>query len=503
MKDRDEHLKELQDEDRGKKPEKEVDKVTKAMEELTKAVVERYQASNTIKREGSQIVIPSFMNLIDVAQTLMDWEKNMETETAKQIKIFGHQDDVLSAFYHGIKNAFGNLSGERSIMQSMFGSFAIPALSKTIRISHDENMTVPYGEISIPGVPIRINIHLLSEKQPIKNPLDECLMINATYKKKYEPIVEMIEREVKTWHLTHSIFRGKAMDSRFKFINLQGFPLDRIVYTDIEEKSLSANIFRIIESSKSVADVGIALKRTILLYGGYGTGKTLTALRAANICVNNGWTFINVVPTDPIEPSIEVAKKYQPCLVFFEDIDSVTDNKQNINSILNTIDGLLSKSSQIMIILTTNSITKIEKAMLRPGRIDAVIEMGKIDVKSLGGLVKAYCGKSLNGDINYTDLLASAQGYTPSFVSEACQRAVLFALDRVSGTSPDISITQDDLKMSLLALRAQFDLMMQPKSEKNEFKDALVDVVREAIKTNEKLVVEECGSSVVKKCTAE
>ena len=72
MKDRDEHLKELQDEDRGKKPEKEVDKVTKAMEELTKAVVERYQASNTIKREGSQIVIPSFMNLIDVAQTLMD-----------------------------------------------------------------------------------------------------------------------------------------------------------------------------------------------------------------------------------------------------------------------------------------------------------------------------------------------------------------------------------------------------------------------------------------------
>ena len=66
-----------------------------------------------------------------------------------------------------------------------------------------------------------------------------------------------------------------------------------------------------------------------------------------------------------------------------------------------------------MTILTTNNVSHIERAMLRPGRIDTVIELGKLDRGSLERLIKAYCGENLAGPINLEVLVGSGRWIYP------------------------------------------------------------------------------------------
>lgn len=434
-------------------------RIEKLMENMAKELEKMHNTASAIKRDGLQIVIPEHMTVPDVITALDRWNKSMETVTEKVIEIKGHESDMLNAFYNGMKKTFGNLAGDSQVVNTFFGSFVKPGQSKSIEVDYGKQITVPYGKVTVPGLPIEI---IVSSKTCGSNVMDSKLHIYCNFKKKYEPLVEILEKAVREEMKSQSIFKGKAIDSRFNFVNLKGFPLDKIVYSKDERTQLQANILRLIKNTEDMKNLKVSLKRTILLHGKYGTGKTLTALLCGNICVENGWTFINVLPGDPIEAAVEVAKRYEPSLVFFEDIDAVTSGGRdsNVNKILNTVDGLLSKSARVMTILTTNHVEMIEKAMLRPGRIDAVIEMGCLTADAVRDLVEVYCGASMAEEVDKDSLWSVAHEYTPSFIAEACQRATLYALERVEGNIKAIAITNADIVDALKGLRSQFNLMV-------------------------------------------
>lgn len=434
-------------------------KIEGLMKNVAAELEKMHNTASAIKRDGLQIVIPEHMTVPDVITALDRWNKSMEMVTEKNIEIKGHESDMLNAFYSGMKKTFGNLAGDQQIINTFFGTYVKPGQSKSIDVDYGKTISVPFGKVTVPGLPIEI---VIDSEVNNGNVMESKLTIYCKYKKKYEPLVEILEKAVRDELKNDSIFKGKAIDSRFNFVNLKGFPLDKIVYSDDERTQLQANILRLIKNTSDMKRLKVALKRTILLHGRYGTGKTLTALLCGNICVENGWTFINVLPGDSIEASVEVAKRYQPALVFFEDIDSVTSGGRDsgVNKILNTVDGLLSKNSQVMSILTTNHVDKIEKAMLRPGRIDAVIEMGCLTADSVGNLVAVYCGASMSEKIDKDMLWKAAEGYTPSFIAEACQRATLYALERVNGNVDSLNITNKDVLDALKGLRSQFNLMV-------------------------------------------
>ena len=436
------------------------DTLQELTEQLASELERRHATQNAILREGKQIVIPEFMTLTDASRAIRDWENSMEEDMSRGVAIAGHPSDTLYAFDQAMRRAFGHIFGSSDVVQTFFGAMKIPGQTKSIEIDYHKFISVPFGNVKVPGLPIKMNIGIKQKK----NVMDSVLMINFEYRHKFAPLVSMIEDEINKELANNSVFRGKAIDSQFGFLNLKGFPLDRIVYAKKEKTQLDAHVFRLIKSTKAAKGYGLALKRTVLLLGKFGTGKTLTALLAANVCIENGWTFMSVVPGDDIAQAILFAKNYQPCVVFFEDIDQVTSGERDshINRILNIVDGILSKNAEVMTILTTNHAEKIESAMLRPGRIDAVIEMGHIDEESLLGLVKSYCGNMLADDVNPSDLIEVADDYTPSFIAEACNRAILYAMERIDGVSNDgIRITQQDLKGALMGLRSQYNLMTQ------------------------------------------
>jgi transitional endoplasmic reticulum ATPase len=453
--------------------------IERKMEELAAELEKQHATSNSIKRQGNELILPTYMSDADAVSMLQRRMKEMGEKQKKVIVIEGHPDDCLWNFAHAMEETFGHVMGAGSQVHFFGMSIDVPGETRTVKTGYDTQETVPYGNIEIPGLPVQLKIGFESDAIPGK------LYIMAEYVKKFQPIVEEIERRVLERMKTHSIFRGQALNSRWEFINLKGFPLERISYEAAEKTSLHANLFRMLESTEAVKKMGVSLKRTILLHGRFGTGKTLTALKTANIAVQHGWTFINVVPGDDIVKALQIAKLYGRCVVFFEDIDHDTSGGRDtrLNEILNTVDGLLSKSSEIVVVLTTNNVGQIDPSMMRPGRIDKIIELGRIDAAMMKQMIEGYVGEGLQGELDMLTLLEAAKDYTPAFVAEACNGAMLYALDRTDGQ--DTRITSGDIESSLRGLRSQYELMTASREKRVTLDEHLQLMLANAVKEKE------------------
>lgn len=174
------------------------------------------------------------------------------------------------------------------------------------------------------------------------------------------------------------------------------------------------------------------VKRGILLGGTYGTGKTLAAHVASKIAVEAGITYLYVPRADELADAIEFAKQYQSpaCVVFCEDVDRVMQGERNtaMDDILNIIDGIDTKRAHIITVLTTNAMEAINPAMLRPGRLDAVIEVKAPDAEAIGRLIRMYGGDSVDKNANFTAIGELLKGNIPAVVEEVVRRSKLAQL---------------------------------------------------------------------------
>jgi transitional endoplasmic reticulum ATPase len=463
---------------------KEKSTVETLVEKLEDALEAKMKTERSIQRGGDHIIVPEFMSLRDAVEAIQEFEHSMDEVTEQALVFKGHKYELIAAVDRGLKRSFGGFFGSSASVATFFGEMTISARSTTIPISATENISVPIGRVKVPGLPIKLTTQI---KENSREPLNSQLALTVEYKQKYEPLITKIRQAIQYELKTESIFRGKALNSDFEFINLDDFNTDQIVYSKQCELELETHILGPIKNVAKLEDSKMAIRRSILLYGPYGTGKTLTALVAAKTCFDNGWTFFNVLPGHNIKTAIQFAQKYQPALVFFEDIDQATPHGRtgDVNEILNVVDGFLSKSSKVMTILTTNHTDKIEKAMLRPGRIDAVIKMGDVDEQVMRKMISSYCPDMTKGRLSMSKLLEAAENYTPSFIAEACHRSALYAINRCNGNGNKPEVTTKDIENSLLGLRAQFDLMMSDNGAKapDSIEEAIFKVVDKRAQT--------------------
>jgi transitional endoplasmic reticulum ATPase len=143
---------------------------------------------------------------------------------------------------------------------------------------------------------------------------------------------------------------------------------------------------------------------------------------------------------DELAEAIRFARQYQSpaAVVACEDIDRTTDGERTIemDDLLNTIDGIDGKNSHIMVLLTTNQIDNINAAMLRPGRLDAIIEILPPDASTVERLIRRYLGNSLpdNEDISTAGQVLA--GEIPAVIAEVCKRAKLAQLSQQEPGKP-------------------------------------------------------------------
>jgi transitional endoplasmic reticulum ATPase len=321
---------------------------------------------------------------------------------------------------------------------------------------------------------------------------------SALVKRKDESFVRDIYAEVRKELADSSIYRGQAISVRFldddgdhlpmptiKFVDCEGVRREQLILPDEVDSALDTNIYTPITRRADCAAAGISFKRGVLLAGDFGTGKTLAARVAAALAVENGITYIYCKRTDEFAQAVEFALQYAPAIVFCEDIDRVTTGDRDIemDKILNIIDGIDTKSAQVMVVLTTNAVEKINPAMLRPGRLDAVIHVKRPDASAAARLIRYYGGRFINGDTTLMLVGEQLRDQIPAVIEEVVKRSKLAALKRSPRGVRDIEVSEVDLLEAANTMHMQLDLLAGPKAPvvPSDLERSFRRVVHEAI----------------------
>ncbi len=245
---------------------------------------------------------------------------------------------------------------------------------------------------------------------------------------------------------------------------------------------LNANVWSLLEHTDAMREQGLPLKRSVLLEGPYGTGKTLAAFLTAQRAVANNWTFIFVRPNkDNLNDAMATAQLYQPSVVFFEDIDTTGSPDTNASELLDVFDGIQAKGTEILAVLTTNHADRIHKGLVRPGRLDAVIHIGALDQAGIERLIYSIVpSRQLPKNLDMDSIYESMEGYMPAFVKEAIDRAIRYNLARNEGKFTQLS--SDDFVQAGNGLRDQLNLM---EGAREEFVQPTLDATLRAAVRNE------------------
>lgn len=417
--------------------------------------------------EGGKFVLPAqYKGRVREAISFLENHERQQGEFHDYNKHFNYRPyDVAHATNAALKEAFGS-TGLGETVQTMFG----PEYPEFVEVPLDakgNSVQVPWGRVAFPplgpGSYLNIGANMNREKGPLG-----YVSVHAPRgaKAQVEGLFKVVEKQLKE----HSIYRGKALiggdQTMPNFLDVRKVNPAHVIYSDDVLQQLNANVWALIEHTDLMRTLGESLKRAVLLEGPYGTGKSLAAFLTAQRAEANGWTFLFVRPGDDLDAAMRTAQLYAPAVVFFEDIDVISEagDPAKVSKLLDSFDGIGAKGAEVIAILTTNRKDKIHKGMLRPGRLDAVISINALDKIGVEKLIAAKVPEGMILELNYDAIYESFKEFTPAFAAEAISRAKRYAVAR-TGAAPDFLDT-DDFVGAAKSLGAQLKLMHEADEEK-------------------------------------
>lgn len=374
----------------------------------------------------------------------------------------------------------------------------------SIEIGFAKTTQIPWGRFALPNIKGFIQTGVGQKDGRL------VFAITAVVKRESESVIQNLFADMREYLKENSIYRGQAVKIRFldengdklqmpepKFMDLDSIDESLLVYPEAVQKDIETNLFTPIDRVDDCIKNGMSVKRGILLGGTYGTGKTLAAFVAAKHASRAKATFVYVPRGDELAEAIEFAKMYQQngCVVFCEDIDRVVSGERSVamDDILNIIDGIDTKSARIITVLTTNHLDKINPAMLRPGRLDSVIEILPPDAKAVELLLRKYGGEAIGADVDLTEAGVHLDGEIPAVIAEVIKRAKLVQLKLQEPGTIVRGLTGAAVVEAARSMKSQLDLLarrINTKTEKPRLVEALSDVIRRVINGDEVETVE-------------
>ncbi|WP_271716032.1 ATP-dependent zinc metalloprotease FtsH [Anaeromicropila herbilytica] len=199
-----------------------------------------------------------------------------------------------------------------------------------------------------------------------------------------------------------------------------------------EEKEELKEIVDFLKTPKKYTQVGARIPKGVLLVGPPGTGKTLLAKAVAG---EAGVPFFSISGSDFVEMFVgvgasrvrdlfEEAKKNAPCIIFIDEIDAVArrrgtgmggghdEREQTLNQMLVEMDGF-GVNEGIIVMAATNRVDILDPAILRPGRFDRKVGVGRPDVKGREEILHVHAkGKPLGEDVDLKQVAQTTAGFT-------------------------------------------------------------------------------------------
>lgn len=409
-----------------------------------------------VVRHGEKLIIPETLTL-ERAKAAIEARIEYESQT---IAIHAPINapfpfEGAYALFEVLTDKFGWANGIPT--PGFFGPKPPQMLS--VPVAPGKVVQVPWGRFSLPNVEGFLQSSIDMDDMGVTR-----FLISGEVKRLYEKAVNEIVEAVQTRVRTHSIYKGKAFRVRLyddrgdrlempepKFVDLNPKIEQELILPDRTDASVKTNIFTPIEQTSRVTRHGIPLKRGILLAGPFGTGKTMIARVTAEKAVANGWTYVEVEKAPEFAEVAKLAMQYGTkeagVVLFCEDIDRLMrgDNRNiGIDEILNVIDGVESKGSAMMVVLTTNELEHITSAMLRPGRLDAIIHVGPPDAEAAERLARQYGRGLIPADEPLTLSREALAGKIPAVIREIVERSKLAAL-RLTPNDRDLRVNDEAL----------------------------------------------------------
>ncbi len=258
----------------------------------------------------------------------------------------------------------------------------------------------------------------------------------------------------------------------------------KVTFDDVagadEEKAELQEVVDFLRNPAKYTAIGARIPHGLLLVGPPGTGKTLLARAVAG---EADVQFLSISGSDFVEMYVGVgasrvrdlfdqAKKVAPAIIFIDEIDAVgrkrgsglggghDEKEQTLNQLLVEMDGF-SKNEGVIGLAATNRRDILDPALLRPGRFDRQIHVGRPDVKGREEILKVHAkGKRLAEDVNLKTIARSTAGFTGADLSNLLNEAAILAAreNRPVLTMPDINeaimkITMGPEKRSHVASR--------------------------------------------------
>lgn len=353
----------------------------------------------------------------------------------------------------------------------------------TVETGLGESVQVPWGRFQVPGIEKPISV---GAKRGEYGPV---FLIKGEVRKKEQHVIKRLAECTREILTEESIYQGKTVRLRVdsdgdidfekapQFIDTDSAKPEELIMNRNIEDQIETSILTPIKHTKSCIENSIPLNRGVLLEGPYGTGKTMTAMLTGKACQENGWTFILLDDVKGLKEALLFAQRYQPAVVFAEDIDRVAGERdEKGNDLLNTIDGALTKSAKVITCLTTNYVEKIHHAMLRPGRLDAVISVTQPDAEAVGRLIQLYARDLLKDGETLNEVGEILQGEIPATIREVVERSKLGMISRGATT-----ITENDLVVAAKGMRRHLELLNSDEDDKPSLEEAFGIAARDLL----------------------
>lgn len=418
---------------------------------------------------GTKLSIPEDMDLDDAEAAIRRRRSDEETVVEVKHELNMSVPEGALALHQSLIDLHGYVSGEAGAG----GFFTGPTPPTFIPVDlGDRSVSVPWDDMRVPGIDGTITAGIRWEGG------FPYFHLSGKVKGKHKHKVQRIADHIRG--RTDRLYRGKAIMLNFPelvpgmklqdfFPKIMSIPeeatSDKLILSRITERLVAQTIFTPIRYLEKCIAVGASPKRGILLEGPFGVGKTLTALVAARLCIENGQTFIYLKDVKSLPKAITFARQYQPAVIFAEDVDLALreddeeGRTEEINAILNSSDGIDTKGMKLITIVTTNNVGAITQAMLRPGRLDTIIEMRAPDAEAAERLVRHYAGKQLAPHEDISEVSQRLAGCIPAMIREAVDRSKLGAVMRSEETGAECLITAEDIAVSATSMESHMRLL--------------------------------------------
>ena len=267
---------------------------------------------------------------------------------------------------------------------------------------------------------------------------------------------------------------GNPMNGFSKARTVLGVPGDKkVTFDDVagadEEKEELQEIVDFLKNPEKFTEIGARIPHGLLLVGPPGTGKTLLARAVAG---EAGVQFLSISGSDFVEMYVgvgagrvrdlfEQARKIAPAIIFIDEIDAVgrkrgsglggghDEKEQTLNQLLVEMDGF-THSEGVIVLAATNRPDILDPALLRPGRFDRQIHVGRPDVKGREEILKVHAkDKKLDASVNLKTVARSTAGFTGADLSNLLNEAAILA-----ARADRPVLTMEDMNEALMKITA-------------------------------------------------